>query len=656
VTLRFSPKDLAWLAILLALAAIYLPSLGNTPVFDDAYLTEGDLFSLYGSWDVLRTRMLSYSTFVWLHALFGDGWWKQRLVNVLLHGGTVAALWAFWRAILRHIEPPRPEPGQAAAPAASLADSPALLFAIAVFALNPVAVYGVAYLIQRSIVMATLFVLLGLWAFVRGLETKRLGFHAAAFAFYLLAVLSKEYALFAPLAAAPVYLVVARPPPKRMALLAAAGAALIALAGLFLYWRYGEIIGKPFDEYSRVYLAQLSQLNPDAQKHAFALSVVNEAWLFFEYGIRWFIPASPWMSINMRPPFPVTFATFPQVLGIVGYLGVVVGGFFLVLRYRDWRALAGVAILLPALLYPTEFVTVWVQDPFVLYRSYLWAIGVPGLAFIAVYGLDWRALVAVGAVVGGLFVWQGLDRVFSLATPEDAWSDAIDKLPSDPRSVGRWFPFVNRGTVYIDRNDYRAAMKDFQASSKLGDMGLGLYNMGAVFAATGHPQQALVAFDRAEKEGYDLYNLPFQRGLALLALGKREEAYKAFEATRKLNPPSPTHEALLLNMGRTALQLGKKDEAVALFRELVGLEPKNAEARYLYAMALINVDQNESARKILDALVAENGRAPAYYARALANYGLHRKQEALSDIDHAIRIGPDSPMLHEWQAKIRAMP
>jgi len=180
--------------------------------------------------------------------------------------------------------------------------------------------------------------------------------------------------------------------------------------------------------------------------------------------------------------------------------------------------------------------------------------------------------------------------------------------------------------------------------------------MGAVFAATGHPQQALVAFDRAEKEGYDLYNLPFQRGLALLALGKREEAYRAFEATRKLNPPSPTHEALLLNMGRTALQLGKKDEAVALFRELVGLEPKNAEARYLYAMALINVDQNESARKILDALVAENGRAPAYYARALANYGLHRKQEALSDIDHAIRIGPDSPMLHEWQAKIRAMP
>ena len=29
--------------------------------------------------------------------------------------------------------------------------------------------------------------------------------------------------------------------------------------------------------------------------------------------------------------------------------------------------------------------------------------------------------------------------------------------------------------------------------------------------------------------------------------------------------------------------------------------------------------------------------------------------EALSDIDNAIRLGPDNPNLREWQAKIRAM-
>jgi tetratricopeptide (TPR) repeat protein len=199
-------------------------------------------------------------------------------------------------------------------------------------------------------------------------------------------------------------------------------------------------------------------------------------------------------------------------------------------------------------------------------------------------------------------------------------------------------------------------MADIQASSRLGDMGLGVYNMGAVFAATGHPQQALVAFDRAEQEGYDLYNLPLQRGLALLALNKPAEAYKAFEVARERDPPSPSREVLLLNMGRAAIQIGKNQEAVRLLQQVVAAQPRNAEARYLYAMALVSVDQNERAKEVASGLIREGGRAPAYYARALANYGLHRKQDALSDIDTAIRLGPDNAMLHEWQAKIRSMP
>jgi hypothetical protein len=99
--------------------------------------------------------------------------------------------------------------------------------------------------------------------------------------------------------------------------------------------------------------------------------VLNQSWLFFHYGVRWFLPVAEWMSINLRPPFPVTWG-FPHVLGIVGYLAVLAGGAFLLLRHRDWRAIVGLALLLPALLFGTEFTTVWVQDPFVLYRSYLW--------------------------------------------------------------------------------------------------------------------------------------------------------------------------------------------------------------------------------------------------------------------------------------------
>jgi tetratricopeptide (TPR) repeat protein len=110
-------------------------------------------------------------------------------------------------------------------------------------------------------------------------------------------------------------------------------------------------------------------------------------------------------------------------------------------------------------------------------------------------------------------------------------------------------------------------------------------------------------------------------------------------------------------MGRTALALGKHADAVHWLRELHAREPNNQEAQYLYAMTLITIRQNlELAHRMLDQLVRDGGRAPAYYGRALANHALNRKAEALADIENAIRLAPNNPVLREWQAKIRAMP
>jgi tetratricopeptide (TPR) repeat protein len=273
-----------------------------------------------------------------------------------------------------------------------------------------------------------------------------------------------------------------------------------------------------------------------------------------------------------------------------------------------------------------------------------------------VHGASARALLAIGVVVGGLFIWQALDRILSLESPVSAWTDAIEKLPRDARSVGRWFPYLNRGSAYVDGNQFSLAMRDFESSAALGDMGMGALSLGSLLSASGRHPQALAAFDRAEKEGYDVYNLPFQRGLALLATGKPADAYRQFQLAWAKNPPSPTRELTLLHLGRTGLQLGRHDEALGYLDQLVTLAPEHKEGRFALGMALVSRGQNERARQILDQLVAEGGKAPAYYGRALANYGLKRKAEALSDIETAIRIGPDHPNLREWQARIKAMP
>ena len=138
--LGISGLELAWIPIVAAaLLGVYLPSLGNSLVFDDGYLNEG-LFDQYRSILPLRVRMLSYGSFVWIQQVFGDGWWKQRLFNVVLHAGVVMALWALYREVLRHVAASDSE----GANAAPYYRSPAIGLAVGFFALNPVAVYAVA--------------------------------------------------------------------------------------------------------------------------------------------------------------------------------------------------------------------------------------------------------------------------------------------------------------------------------------------------------------------------------------------------------------------------------------------------------------------------------------------------------------------------------
>jgi len=653
VPTRPSPILLAWLGLVaLGLAVIYAPGLGNALVFDDDYLASGELFRDYAAWLPLKQRVLSYETFVALHAL-AEAWWVQRLANLLLHAAAVAAVWAFWREIAASIEV---KVEIAAPPPAPLAQTPGFRLGMLFFALNPVAVYAVAYLVQRPIVMATFFVALALWAFARGVRTRKPALHALAALAYVAAVASKEQAIVAPLAAIPVYVVAGRPSPRRLAVLAVAGLVAMGLLGAALRARFGAVIGTPIDEYSRVYLAQLAGLDPAAPQRAWPLSIENQAWLFFQYGVRWMLPWSGWMSINLRPPFPVAYATFPQVLGLAGYLAVIVAGAWLVLRHRDWRALLGLALLIPAALFVTEFAIVWVQDPFVLYRSYLWAIGIPALVMVIFHDIPARAGLAVGAAVAAFLAWQALDRVMSLESPERAWTDAIVKLPDDARSVGRWFPYLNRGAGYAERDEFALALRDFQSSEALGDMGMGAFNAGSVLAAQGKHAEALAAFDRAAAQGYAPGNLQAQRAQSLLALRRLPEAWAALVAARDANLPSPIRERVLLDMGKVGLQVGQDAAARGALETLLRIQPHDPEARYLLAMAYVRQGQLERGKALLDALIAEGGTGPAYYGRALANFGLKHRSEALADIGEAIRRDPNNGVLHDWQARIRALP
>lgn len=645
-----------WVALLaVALLIVYVPALNNPLIFDDSMLGDGSLFASYGSLWPLQPRMLSYGSFVWIHDLFGDGWRIQRATNLILHVAVMAALWAFYREILAHIEVGSEKlvlVGQQRPTA--YRDSPALGLAIAVVALNPVAVYATGYLIQRSILMATLFSTLALWNFARGCSRRRWQPFAWSLFCYLAAVASKEHAILVPLATLPVLVVALRPNRRQLAMGLLAGVALVGVIATILALRYGDILGKAFDPFSHVYLAQLAALGPDVREHAFLLSVVNQAYFFFQYGFHWLLPYSGWLSIDMRPPFPITLLSMPQVLGVVGYIGIVVGGFVLVLRCRDWRALVGVSILIPALLFATEFSTVWVQDPFVLYRSYLWAIGIPGVVLLLFHGFSSRILLIVGVCLGSLLIWQSLDRVMSMATPERLWTDAIAKHPNDPRAVGRWFPYLVRGNQYLEHRQMREAYNDFKTSSTLGDGGLGAFNVAAMLSAAGRHEQALQALDDAARAGYNQPGFAVQRGIVLAALGRHGEAVQAFDrGMAEASSAEQKADAQGLK-GKSELEIGNIEAAIADLRAALAVLPTNKKARLALGMALVAKGENREAIGLFDALIAEAPYGPVYYGRGLAWYKLRNKAAALADVDEAIRMMPGNRSALELRGRIVA--
>jgi hypothetical protein len=326
---RHTLRHYLWAAIVVAVAlAIYLPGLGNQLVYDDGALTDGNLFTDYRSL-ALRSRMLSYGSFVWIQSLLGEGWWKQRLLNVVIHVAVVGVLWGFYREILRALTAPDPDPGEERVPYHA---SPALGVAVGFFALNPVAVYAVAYLIQRSILLATFFTVVALWLFALGLRTGKWWLHLLAAISYALAVLSKEHAVLAPLAAVPVYIVVAPLRECGWQWLqshrdAHRGRGCTALRDSATSSGAVRRI-LPLSRAAR-------RPEPDAPRHAWP-PVINQCWLFFQYGLRWFF-LSATGCVSIRPPFPVTDELPADPRRSVISRGDR-GGFRLIVRYRDWRA------------------------------------------------------------------------------------------------------------------------------------------------------------------------------------------------------------------------------------------------------------------------------------------------------------------------------
>lgn len=470
---------------------VYGCFLRNPLVFDDYVIFESlvqdhaDLLSHF------TLRWFPYASLDLTWRLVGVDLFWLHLGNLLLHAANAVLLFVLLRALftvsLQAVEPP----------AGALSLTWWAFFAALIFALHPVAVYGTAYLVQRSILMATLFSLLSWGAYFRGLVQHKPGWFVAAVVFYFAAVFSKEHSIMAPgIALAGTFLL--RQPSRALLRQIWWPFLLFALVGLGVVLKSRNLLWSAYEPAAMAMLAQLSESRGAIDMaYAYPLSVLTQTALFFKYLALWIVPFPGWMSIDMREPFATSLVAWPQLLGGLGFVLYGVAGLKLLLA-RGRLGLLGLALLFPWILFATELVSVRIQEPFVLYRSYLWMGGLFASLPVLLGRLPARLAFAVMLTISVLLMPLSWNRLQTFSAPFLLWDDAEALVRDKTPTTNPYRIYYNRGNAYGKAGLRPQAISDYSKAIQLNPGVAAMHNnRGFTYLELGQHAQALHDFDQA---------------------------------------------------------------------------------------------------------------------------------------------------------------
>jgi hypothetical protein len=528
-------KRLRYCVLFLLTAApscLYLPFLGNAIVFDDR-----GLFSSLSVYDYALTpfdfqrRTFPYFTLGFIQVITGS-LECNRIFSLLLHIACTGMLFLLLKSLLQE------SLNKSAPSAISQPEYGTHIWIIAAagaawFALNPLAIYGAAYLVQRTILFATLFSLISLWYFRRAFIRNRTVDVVTAAVFYSAAVYSKEHAIMLPLAAvafATLYEGDVRTRFKKISLYV-----LLCLpAALGVLLTTHSVIATSYEPRATAILSLLQGIPlVDTKLGQWVVSIIFQTGFFFRYLALWLVPDIRVLSVDMRFDFVhLWFAWWQLPLLVVFFLAPILAAYLL--RRKGLVALFCCGFLYSWCLFLTELVSIRFQEPFVLYRSYLWAPGYALMLVAVLYPVKKRLLIACSLPILVLFIFLARDRLSSFATESAVWKDAAVKLQS-PSLPGSDRIFYNRGIGYLKEKRFEDAANDFTLaihqsptiSSLYYERGVAYYSLNQLDKA-GSDFARSVALNSKHGGGY--YGL----GLVLEQRGCLEQAIQAYAQSETL--------------------------------------------------------------------------------------------------------------------------
>jgi len=558
------PRD--WLAaclVLLVLAAAlpYLFSLRAEFVLDDRMmiLRDDSVHSLRGIPAAFTKGFLSgidekpyyyrplvTASYALNYAMFGQNPLGYKLTNLLLHVLVTVLVFALARRVLA-------------------TDSAALASGL-IFAVHPAHTEAVAWISARTELLAALFGLASVLAFLRYVGEGRRGWYAASVAFFLAGILSKENVLVLPLLlAALAWLRRPRPGWRRVCAelipFAVVALAYLGVRQVVLGYMLSQTRGPHLE--MRLLLAGVAIL-----EYLRILVFAGRAEPLYDI----FGPA-------IRSP----------AIAVAAWVGVVGLAAAAIAIRRRWAAAAfAAAWTLVAILPVTNIVPI--PNPIPVERF----LYLPSVGFSILFGMAagwllglcpqglrsaWRP-VSVG-VICGVLAYCGLQTY--AAAP--LWSNDAALVSRMVQRVPRYGDIHKlAGAVYRSRGDDARAVAEYRAAARIlpndpepvRALAL-LYRRVGDAGAGAREARKLVRLVPGDASAYNLL------GGALAAAGDLPGAIRAFGQAAKLAPGDPV---IRFNLARACVRNRKYTRAVEQYREGLRLRPDDERAKSELAAAL----------------------------------------------------------------------
>jgi len=601
------------LAGLLALTfVVYWPSLRNGFVnWDDHhYVAMNPLLARPSLGAILTTPIaanwvpLTIASLLLDYRISGTSPAAYHWINLLLHVANTALVFVFVRALSRN---------------RFWTTVVTALF----FGIHPMHVESVAWIAERKDVLYGFFYLLALISYVRYIDKGRAVWLWAAFVSMVLSVLAKPAAVVVPLSLLAIDWFRRRPLDTRLGMEKAPFFA-VAIAGGLVNLHVQRSFGAL-----------------DAP-HAWSLTAKA---LFASYAIVVYV-AKLFVPVHLSGvyPYPPVGAALPLRYPAAFLAVLVLVPLAIVALRRNRAALFGIAFFFINIVLVLQLMTVGIS---VLAERFTYLPYI-GLFFALAWPLDGggagvsrslrRALAGLFVLLGVFSVAQTWSRCTVWHDPETFWSDAIRKFPGEIVPA-----YVNRGSYYRLAGRLEEARRDYAEALALNpEISSVWYYQGTVLAALGHPDSAIVYFDRALERDPRRLSALNDRGALRLREGDAKGAVQDFSRVIELDSlvwSAYSNRALAWS------KLGENERAVADGRKAVAVDPRNPANADVLAQVGVDLLRLGRPRDAVEAYtsaiaMARPERAAGYYmGRSRAWEAAGDRARALSDLRAAERLG-----------------